>query len=163
MKKLMKRAGLSLLLLLLVALVSLRTFGFEPQDRRPGLWLVGDLVTEPVSDWTFTDQFGEIFVQTNTRYGIPHSITTYCVEYNGDFYLFSAYYTGGVFPDTRGWNRNVMRDPRVRLKIGGRLYDRTLSHVTDEATTAPVIQKFESKYPEWESPGNENVHIFLVQ
>ena len=124
---------------------------------------MGQLVTEPVSDWTFTDRFGEIFVQTNTRYGIPHSITTYCVEYNGNFYLFSAYYAGGVFPDARGWNRNVMRDPRVRLKIGGRLYDRTLSYVSDEATTEPVIQRFERKYPDWESPGKENVHIFLVQ
>ena len=163
MTKLLKRAGLSLLLLLLVALVSLRTFGFEPQDRRPGLWLVGDLVTEPVSDWIFTDQFGEIFVQTNTRYGIPHSITTYCVEYNGNFYLFSASYTGDVFPDTRGGNRNVVRGPRVRLKMGGRLYDQTLRYVTDAAMTEPVIKRFESKYPEWESPGNENVHIFLVQ
>ena len=151
-----------MLLLLLVALVSLRTFGFEPQDRRPGLWLVGDLGTEAVSDWTFTDQVGEIFGQTNTRYGIPHSITTYCVEYNGNFYLFSAYYQGGVFPDERGWNRNVMRDPRVRLKIGDRVFDQTVSHVTDPETRDAVHANAVAKYSQWSSPGLENVHILLV-
>jgi hypothetical protein len=163
MKKIVKLAGISLVLLVIATLVSLRTFGLEPQDQRPGLWLAGERVTEPVSDWTFTDDFEEIFVQTNTRYGIPHSITTYCAEYNGRFYLFSAYYQGGVFPDTRGWNRNVIRDPRVRLKIGDNVYDQTLSYVSDESAKQPVIQKFEAKYPGWKSPGSENVHIFLVQ
>ncbi len=163
MKKVLKYSGLGLLLILVVTLVSLRTFGYEPQDQRPGFWLAGELVAEPVQDWSFSDAFGEIFVQTKTRYGIPHSVTTYCTFYNGNFYLFSAYYQGGTFPDLRGWNRNVMRDPRVRLKIGDRLYDQTVRHITDDALRAPVIQSFMSKYPEWNNPGNENVHILLVE
>jgi len=56
-----------------------------------------------------------------------------------DLYLFSAYYQGGVFPEERGWNRNVMRDPRVRLKIGDRLFDQTVSHVTDPETGRQLI------------------------
>ena len=162
MKKILKLAGTGLLLVLIVMLVSLRTFGYAPKDQRPGLWLSGEVVTEPVSDWSFTDDFGEIFVQTNTRYGIPHSITTYCSVYAGNFYLFSAYYQGGSFPDMRSWNRNVMRDPRVRLKIGDRLYDQTLNHVSDEAIRIAVIQSMENKYPAWNNPGNEDVHVFRV-
>ena len=78
-------------------------------------------------------------------------------------YLFSAYYQGGTFPDERGWNRNVMRDPRVRLKIGDRLFDQTVSHVTDAETHEAVHASFVAKYPEWSSPGLENVHILLVE
>ena len=163
MKKYLKIAAMGILVVLAVTLTSLRIFGFEPSDLRPGLWVTGELITEPVSDWSFTNQLGEIFVQTNTRYGIPHSVTVYCAEYAGNFYLFSAYYGGGNFPDMRSWNQNVLRDPRVRLKIGDRLFDQTLSHVDNESIRAPVLQAFVDKYPEWTSPGIENVHIFLVE
>ena len=131
--KYLKIAGMGLVLVLVIALAGLRVFGFEPSDMRPGLWLTGELVT------------------------------VYCAQYNGDFYLFSAYYGGGNFPDMRGWNQNVMRDPRVRLKIGDRLFDQTLRYVDDESIRTPVHQAFADKYPEWPSPGQENVHIFLVE
>lgn len=163
MKKNLKIAGIGLILVLVVALASLRIFGFEPRDGRPGLWLSGDLVTEPVTDWNFTNQFAEIFLQTNTTYGIPHSVTVWCAVSDGDFYLFSSYRGGGNFPDKRAWNQNVLRDPRVRLKIGDRLFDRALRHIDDESTRAPVYQAFLEKYPDWRSPGQENVHIFLVE
>jgi len=163
MKKTAKTAGIILLLIVGGTLVSLRLLGYEPSDLRPGLWLTGDRVTEPVTDWSFTEQHQEIFVQTRTPYLIPHSVTTYCAFYEGDLYLFSAYYQGGVFPDERGWNRNVMHDPRVRLKIGGRLFDRTVSHVTDFETREAVHASAVAKYPQWSSPGLENVHILLVE
>ena len=162
MKKTAKTAGITLLLIVGGALVSLRLLGYEPSDQRPGLWLTGDRVTESVTDWSFTENHPEIFVQTRTPYLIPHSVTTYCTVYEGNLYLFSAYYQGGVFPDERGWNRNVMRDPRVRLKIGDRLFDQTVSHVTDAETREAVHASFVAKYPQWSSPGFENVHILLV-
>ncbi len=162
MKKKAKMAGMALLLIVGVTLVSLRLLGYEPSDQRPGLWLTGDRVTEPVADWSFTEDHLEIFVQTRTPYLIPHSVTTYCAVYEGDLYLFSAYYQGGVFPDERGWNRNVMRDPRVRLKIGDRVFDQTLSHVTDAETREAVHASAVAKYQQWSSPGLENVHILLV-
>ena len=162
MKKTAKKAGITLLLIVGGAFVLLRLLGYEPSDQRPGLWLAGDRVTEPVTDWAFTGNHQEIFVQTRTPYLIPHSVTTYCTVYEGDLYLFSAYYQGGVFPDERGWNRNVMRDSRVRLKIGDRLFDQTVSHVTDAETHEAVHASFVAKYPQWSSPGLENVHILLV-
>ncbi len=162
MKKTAKTAGITLLLIVGGTLGSLRLFGYEPSDQRPGLWLTGDRVTEPVTDWSFTDDHPVIYVQTRTPYLIPHSVTTYCAFYEGDLYLFSAYYQGGVFPDERGWNRNVMRDPRVRLKIGDRIFDQTVSLVTDAETRAAVHASAVAKYPQWSSPGLENVHILLV-
>ena len=163
MKRIAKRAGFTLLLAVGATLVSLRLVGFEPSDQRPGFWLTGDRVAEPTTDWSFTEDHQEIFVQTRTPYLIPHSITTYCTVYDDDLYLFSAYYEGGVFPDARGWNRNVIRDPRVRLKIGDRLFDETLSHVTDADTREAVHASAVAKYSEWSSPGLENVHILLVR
>ena len=162
MKKTIVRIGAGLLVAAAVGVLTLRTVGYEPQDQSPGLWLTGERVTEPVADWSFTEDHGEIFVQTRSPYLLPHSVTTYCATYEGDLYLFSAYYEGGVFPDQRAWNQNVMRDPRVRLKIGDRLFDQTVRHVTDPATRAAVHERFVAKYPEWTSPGLENVHFLLV-
>ena len=161
-KKAAKTLGMALLVVVGGGLASLRLLGYEPSDQRPGLWLTGDRVTEPVAAWAFTEDHLEIFVQTRTPYLIPHSVTTYCAFYEGDLYLFSAYYQGGVFPEERGWNRNVMRDPRVRLKIGDRLFDQTVSHVTDPETRDVVNANAVAKYSQWTSPGLENVHILLV-
>ena len=163
MMKTGKTVGAALLLIAAGTLVTLRVVGYEPQDQRPGLWLTGERVTGPVSDWSFTRDHEEIFVQTRSLYLIPHSVTTYCAVYEGDLYLFSAYYQGGTFPDDRSWNRNVIRDPRVRLKIGERVFDQTVRHVTDTDTREAVHASFVAKYPEWQSPGLENVHILLVE
>ena len=162
MEKIFQIGGISLIVITLFTSLSLLIVGYEPQDQSPGLWLTGELATEPVADWSFTEQHEEIFVQTRSPWLIPHSVTTYCATYNDSFYLFSAYYGGGDFPDLRRWNKNVVRDPRVRLKIGGQLFDQTLSYIDDESIRMPVHQAFVDKYPQWASPGLENVHIFQV-
>ena len=75
----------------------------------------------------------------------------------------SAYYDGGTFPDARAWNRNIVRDPRARLKIGDDVFDRKISYINDEPLRQGVYQSFLSKYPEWASPGIKNVHILAVE
>ncbi len=162
MKKYFQIGGISLIAIALFTILSLLIVGYEPQDQSPGLWLTGELATEPGADWSFTEQHEEIFVQTRSPWLIPHSVTTYCATYNDSFYLFSAYYGGGDFPDLRRWNKNVVRDPRVRLKIGDQLFDQTLSYIDDESIRMPVHQAFVDKYLQWVSPGLENVHIFQV-
>ena len=162
MRKILQTSVISLILLTLITILSLRSLGYAPQDQSPGLWLTGELVTERVADWSFSDQHEEIFIQTRTPWLIPHSVTAYCATYNDKFYLFSAYYGGGTFPDLRRWNQNVIRDPRVRLQIGEQLFDQALSYIDDEDIRTPVHQAFVDKYPQWTSPGLENVHIFQV-
>ena len=146
-----------------VGLFFLRIMGYEPKDTSPGLWINGNIVSEPVTDWSFTNEIDEIFVETRTSYLVPHSVTTYCGVYEGRFYLFSAYYNGGEFPYARRWNQNVIRDPRVKLKIGGDIYQQNLSFIGDESIKAPIHNAFVNKYSNWQSPGIENVHIFLVE
>ncbi|MGH9680630.1 MAG: hypothetical protein ACRD4Y_11830 [Candidatus Acidiferrales bacterium] len=163
MKTLAKIVG-SIVLVLVVLLVILRFTGFEPSDcppfhrplwcAVPGLWLRGEPVTTPVTDWSFTDKINRIKIQTQTPFLLPHSVTIWCVVYNGNLYLSS--YRG------RLWVEDIIRHPQVRLKIGDRLYDRTLSVVNDPAEKAAVLQAKGKKYPEWKVPAVSAATVFRV-
>src|SRR5260370_36288246 len=139
MKPLLKVLGIIVICLVLLLIV-LSITGFGPHGNTPGLWLKGDLVTTPVADWSSTDKFEIANVPTRTWYLLPHSVTTYCVAYNGQLYLTAVYRAGLTYPHGRSWKENVVRDPHVRIKIGDQLYDRTLSYVTDPAERAAVIE-----------------------
>ena len=145
-----------------VALIALWLVGLDPHERRPGLWLRGDLVTTPVSDWSFTDQYPNIYIQTRSWYLLPHSVTITCVAHNGQLYLTSVYRQGSRFPEGKRWTSNVMRDPHVRLKIGDRLYDETVSLVTDPAERAAVLGSKAKKYPQQRVPKTSTVYLFHV-
>lgn len=160
-KTLLKVIG-AVIICLVLLLVVLRITGFEPHGGTPGLWLKGQLMTIPVADWSFTDKIPVIEVQTNTSYLIPHSVHTFCVAYNGQLYLTSVYRAGLTYPNGRNWNANVARDPHVRLKIGDKLYDRTLSYVTDPAERAAVIQLKAKKYPQQKIATGSTINVFHV-
>ena len=161
MKTLLRIVG-AVVVCLVLLLVLLSITGFEPRQRTPGLWLKGNLVTTPVTDWSFTDQVSQVEVQTRSRFLIPHSVTTYCVALNGQLYLDSFYPPGVEYPHGRSWNENVARDPHVRLKIGDSLYDVTLVHDTDPADKAAVLQLVAKKYPQLKIPPPERVQLFRV-
>jgi hypothetical protein len=162
MKKALVAGGV-LLACVAVALVALRIAGLDPRDRRPGLWLTGERVTAPVTDWSFTDNVRNIFVETHSRYGLPHSVTTSCVAHGGQLYLTSVYRPGGHFPDDRLWNRNVMRDPHVRLKIGRQVFDRTLALVTNPVEKGAVLAAKARKYPQQRVADTNLVYVFRVE
>ena len=161
MKTLLKVLGVILVCLVLL-LIAARINGFEPAERRPGLWLKGELVTTPVTDWSFVNQIPNLKIQTNTWYGIPHSVTINCVSYKGQLYLDSFYRAGFTYPHGRSWNENVARDPHVRIKMGNQLYDRTLSLVNDPAEAAAVNEAKLKKYPELKLPPGGTVVLFRV-
>ena len=161
MKMLLKILGVIVVCMALL-LIAARINGFAPNERRPGLWLKGDLVTTPVTDWSFTDDIETVNVQTNTWYLLPHSVTTYCVAYHGQLYLTSVYRAGLEYPHGRSWNADVARDPHVRLKIGNQLYDRTLALVSDPAEAAAVNEAKMKKYPELKLPPGGTVVLFRV-
>jgi len=155
-KKLLKVAG-GILVCVAFLLVLFRITGLNPHDRIPGLWLSGELVTTPVTDWSFLDTVPNIKIQTQSRFLIPHSVTINCLNYNGQFYVSSTHPASGA----RSWDANVMRDPHVRIKIGDKLYDRTLVLVTDPAERDAVIQVREKKY-QLKVPANASIDVFHV-
>jgi hypothetical protein len=157
MKRLVKAVG-AILVCLILLLVVLRITGFGPHDRIPGLWLKGNVVSTPVTDWSFTENIPVIQIQTQTWYLLPHSVNINCLVYNSQLYLVSVFPAG----TTHGWNDNVMRNPNVRLKIGDQIYDRTLSLVADAAEQEGLLQARHKKYPQLRIPANPTIQVFHV-
>jgi hypothetical protein len=148
---------------LILLLVVLRFTGFEPKDcadastlacRAPGLWLRGQPITVPVTDWSFTDKVQAVKVQTQTPFLLPYSVSAWCAVYNGNLYLTS--YRG------RRWVEDIVRDPHVRLKIEDRLFDTTFSIIDDPAEKAAVLQAKGKKYPQWKVPSVSTATVFRV-
>jgi hypothetical protein len=157
MKRLLQSLGIIVVCLILI-LITLRITGFGPHARTPGLWLRGNVVTTPITDWSFTDKIPVVQLQTVTWYLLPHSVNINCLNYNGQLYLVSVYPAGTAHT----WNDNVIRDPHVRLKIGDQIYDRTVSLVTDPAEQEAVLQARHNKYPELKVPPNSTIHVFHI-
>ena len=157
MKRLLQSLGIIVVCLILILIV-LRITGFGPHARTPGLWLKGNVVATPVTDWSFTDKIPVVQLQTQSSYMLPHSVNINCLNYNGQLYLVSVYPAGTAHT----WNDNVMRDPHVRLKIGDDIYDRTVSLVTDPAEQEGVLQARHNKYPQLKVPPNSTIHVFHV-
>jgi len=163
MKNLVKIIG-STIVVLAAVLLLLSVTGFEPKGcpptdrsfacRMPGLWLKGQVVTTPVSDWSFTDKIPEIKIQTQTPYLLPHSVTIWCAVYNGNLYVTSA--------RGREWVEDMVRDPHVRLKIGDQVFDRTVSLIDDPAEKAAVIDAKAKKYPHWKFGPASAAAVFRV-
>jgi hypothetical protein len=126
-------AGLVVLSALLISV------GCEPQDRRPGLWLRGEVSAVP-PDWSFTRAHKEIAVQVATPYLLPHSVTVWCSDVDGDLYL------AAFDPDSKNWPGWVRDDSQVRLKIDARIYDVTLQELMDADVIGPVQQAYAQKY-----------------
>lgn len=163
MRALVKIVG-SLVIVLAALLLLVSVTGFEPKDcpptdrsftcKTPGLWLKGESVTTPVTDWSFTQSIPQIKIQTQSPFLLPHSVTIWCAVYNGNLYVTS--YRG------RHWVENIIRDPKVRLKIGDKVYDRTLSVIDDPAEKAAVLQSKGKKYPQWKVPPVATATVFRV-
>jgi len=147
--------------------VALLALGCEPKDRRPGLWLSGEVASEPVADWSWSDAHPEIFLETRTGYGIPHSVTVVCAADGERLYVPSLYRDGGGWPDAKRWNRNVAADPNVRLGIGGRLFERRAVLVSDDAERERALAAFGRKYPFWADlaakPATERLPFAIVR
>ena len=162
MKNLLKISG-AIFICLILLLVTLRATGFEPRDcpnaaswscRAPGLWLKGEVVTTSVSDWSFTDKIQTIKIQTQTPFLLPYSVSIWCAVYNGNLYVTS--YRG------RRWVEDIVRDPHVRLKIGGQMFERNLVLVNDPDEKAAVLQAKGKKYPQWKVPSVSAATVFRV-
>jgi hypothetical protein len=168
-----------------VALITLRFTGLEPQYldlqqlrahhmiARPGLWLKGQLVTTPVTDWSFVndqqhpgESLNTILVETRTPYLIPHSVRVIPEVVDGRLYIRSHQSRMDVkFPYDKTWTADVSRDPRVRLKIGGKLYPATVVLVADRAQAIQILGRPPETYQKGPG-GQEHVvgydHVFRV-
>ena len=124
---------------LLLALISLLLSGCEPSDSRPGFWLSGEAEAFP-SDWKFADGFKQIALQVATPYGLPHSITIWCVQVDGTLYIAAR------APQSKRWPSWVEDDPAVLLKFGDRLFEGRLQKLKDTGGIKAVSNAYTIKY-----------------
>jgi len=147
MKRVLK-VGVALVVAVVAAgLIVLRIVGPEPANVsgaivvanglnyfvRPAFWQRGEVVRTPVTDWSFVRKFPSVVLETRSPYFIPHSVRVGAIAKGDRLYITNAQYRMDKgYPD-RLWTSNVFRDPRVRVKIGDKLYEMTLALVTDRA------------------------------
>ena len=148
--------------LLFGALLILRVTGLDPEymdyttqeyNQRgrmtlPGLWLSGEVVREPVTDWSWVSDVSHpqrgntIMLETRTWYGIPYSVTILPTPRGDKLYIGGSARDARLereFPDYKQWWANVERDPRVRLKIDSKIYEMTAALVSDPAELAEIL------------------------
>jgi hypothetical protein len=183
--KIIKRGVVLIVVILAVTLLTLRVTGLEPEyldlDQlrahhmiaRPGLWLKGEVVTTPVTDWSFVDKvehpgrsLNTVLVETRTPYFMPHSVRTMPFVRNGVLYIRSHQDRMDLpFPHDKSWTSDVARDPRVRIKIGDKLYEATIVLVADRAQAIALLGR-DPETSEKGPDGQEHVvgydHIFRV-
>jgi len=158
-------------------LLALRVTGLPPghpsaqeyakagRSARPGLWLAGEVAHDAVTNWDWVNKIGAFNenaseLETRTWYGIPHSVTVLLVARGDKLYLQSSAQTFRLnkkFPYSKAWWRNVERDPRVRLKIGGKIYEMTVVLIQDRAEVARLRGARDPIVKETGADGNEHV------
>ena len=161
MKKIVKPL-LILSFFLLGALLTLRVTGLDPEymdyttqeyNERgrmtlPGLWLSGEVVKEPIDNWDWVldvshpERGNTIMLETQTWYGIPYSVTILPTPRGDKMYIGGSARDARlarVFPDYKQWWANVENDPRVRLKIDGKIYEMTAALVHNPVELAEVL------------------------
>ena len=79
----------------------------------PGGELSGEVVTEPVTDWSFvTDSFVDLEVRPDD----PYSVELNYIVRDGQLYIDPA--------EGRNWLEYIREDPRVRVRFGDKVYPR---------------------------------------
>ena len=125
----------------------------QPEDETPGLWLRGETIEAKVSDWGFSDELEEIFIETRPWYGVPHSTTIWCMALDGRLYI------GSYGDQKKVWEQNIERNRQAELSIAGRIYDVTVVPVAEggliEALDAAYAHKYDMEevfgedVPDW--------------
>ncbi len=112
---------------------------FEPEGRRPGTRLAGEVSDFP-ADWHFSDAHREIAIEVATPYFISHSVTIWCASLNDSLYV------GARNPDEKHWPGWVESDPNVRLRIAGQIFEGRLAVVEDAKQIESIRAAYKTKY-----------------
>ena len=98
-----------------------------------GALAAGAEVTEPVGDWSFAKEVGEIELQLAYQ---DTSRTTWILVFDGQAYVPCSL----GFPPGKRWHEQAVADGRAVLRIEGRRYPVTLTRLDDAE-----VQQMESR------------------
>jgi hypothetical protein len=136
-KKLLKVIGIAVVSLLVVvgAVMLGSRWIYGPLGPIPGPRLEGPVVEEPVEDWSWIDAVKVVQVETNPE--DPYSVNTWVTRVGQQIYVF-----GGESP----WVQYISEDPRVRIRIEGRIHELRAVGVPDLETKRAFLTAMKSKY-----------------
>jgi hypothetical protein len=123
---------------LAVACAVLAAAACGPVGPIPGGKLEGEIVAEPVEDWSFTNPHDTIALETRPE--DPHSVTVWCVAQEGGLYIPSRH------PEKKRWVQYVAAEPNVRVRVADRIYPARIERVSDPAELDAVVPLLVRKY-----------------
>jgi len=91
------------------------------------------------ADWSESDAHPLVAVETRGPW-YRHTVTILCVSHDGRLYLMARH------APRKKWVQNLLRDPRIRLEVGGKLYAARAFRVQDETSADAVARGFLRKY-----------------
>ena len=146
----------------LVALIALVFFGARfhdgPLGPIPGGSLAaGELVAEPVADWSFVKDTGGIELQLDSQ---QRSRITWIFFLDGKAYVPCSL----GFPPGKNWHQHAAQDGRATLRIDGKRYRVTLTKIDDavvQQMNDAVHAELTRKYGEL-PPTEAGVWVFEV-
>jgi hypothetical protein len=136
----------------ILALVAILALGCGPVLLLPGGKLSG-VETSPPSDWDFTREIDT--VQLETRPSDPYSVNIWATGIGDVLYLHAG-------TNRANWVENIEADPRVRIRIGDRIYTLRATRVEDQDEFMVFADAYAEKYGV--RPRNENVtEVYLMR
>lgn len=108
-----------------------------------GPFASGERVAGPEPDWSFVRDVQEVEFQLLEP---PRSRTTWILYHDGKAYIPCGYMTTWWGKLWKRWPHEAARDPRILLRVGGKLYERRLVRVESGPAVAPLLAELGRKY-----------------
>lgn len=146
MRAILRAAGVVLAVLLLASaalVIGARTHDGPLAILAGGPFESGELVTAPEPDWSFVREVREVEFQLMDP---PRSRTTWILDHEGKAYIPSGYMTTWWGRLWKRWPHEAAQDPRVLLRIDGKLYERRLARIEGGPVVAPLLAELSRKY-----------------
>ena len=124
------------LLVSLVAIVTM-SWGCGPLGPISGRALSGSLIETPVAGWSFVDDTKIVQLETNPE--APYSVNIWLTRVEDGIFVFQA-------SEESTWVHNVAENPRVRVRIEGRVFERHAARVGDLETKRAFLTAMKAKY-----------------
>ena len=111
-------------------------FSDGPIGPFPGAKLGGERVAAPVTDWAPL-LAGVDLIDVEVSPDDPRSVRASYILHDGRLYV------PAMFGKKKTWPKLASADPRVVLRIDGKLYERRAVRVTDPDELRPLVRSFD--------------------
>lgn len=141
-----------LLITLLIIGIGIAGLLLSPLSPLPGGALTGEVIEEPISDWSFAENERICHFEMNTP--DPYSITVTCIVHDGKLYV------GCRGCPNKGWHKYVTADPNTRYRVLDKVYNVSAIRVTDQEEVNRVWAARMAKDGSKPEPASDDYWVF---